>query len=219
MSASSRSLQEARDAYKSIKNPQYYNGWAETYNTDCKLMEYQGHVVSAKLLRKHFKLSPDKATVLDVACGTGLVAKELFSLGFRQFVGVDGSQAMLDKASPLGLYQDLHLALLGTQPLPVNPGKFDVVMMVGVLHKKYLPVEVVRELCQAAKPGGLVVMTKANYQTNDSYTEDLLRELGRMEEEGLWKQLEVQVVNKYMMDPSHTEGWVSGTSYIYQKTL
>lgn len=43
-------------------------------------------------------------------------------LGFRHFVGVDGSKGMLELAANTGFYQDLRLALLGTQPLPAQAG-------------------------------------------------------------------------------------------------
>lgn len=43
-------------------------------------------------------------------------------LGFRHFVGVDGSKGMLDKANDTGLYQHLEHTLLGSEPLPAEPG-------------------------------------------------------------------------------------------------
>lgn len=103
-------------------------------------------------------------------------------MGFRHFVGVDGSEGMLRKAEKTGLYQDLKLVLLGPQPLPVQtgvththlphihkyspvllvltegisllvPDVFDVVTIVGALDAGFVPVSAVRELCRAAKPG------------------------------------------------------------------
>lgn len=117
-----RTLQDARNAFKCSKNPHSYDQWADTYITDHTMMGYKGPYVTAEVLMKHFTLSPEKVRVLDLACGTGWVAQQLFSLGFRDFVGVDGSQPMLDKACLTGLYQDLHLTLLGTEPLPVDSG-------------------------------------------------------------------------------------------------
>lgn len=46
----------------------------------------------------------------------------MFDLGFRHFVGVDGSERMLEKAAQTNLYQDLKLAILGPQLLPTQPG-------------------------------------------------------------------------------------------------
>lgn len=46
----------------------------------------------------------------------------MVKLGFRRFVGVDGSKGMLQRAAETGLYQDLRLALLGTERLPAQTG-------------------------------------------------------------------------------------------------
>uniref|UniRef100_A0A8C6U605 Methyltransferase type 11 domain-containing protein n=1 Tax=Neogobius melanostomus TaxID=47308 RepID=A0A8C6U605_9GOBI len=222
MSDIQRTLQDAQAALKSCQFPQSYDQWADNYNTDCCNLGYKGPVCTAEVLMKHFTLSPDQVRVLDLACGTGLVAKELYSLGFRHFVGVDASQSMLEKARLTGLYQDLHQVLLGTEPLPVNSGEFDVVTLTGCLLRQYVPVEVIREVCQVAKPGGLVVMARGNHQTPDnaSYTEELQREMQRMEEEGLWKKLEVLQVEHYFGNYNQLD-WLhnSGSVYLYQKAV
>uniref|UniRef100_A0A8C6UUN5 Methyltransferase type 11 domain-containing protein n=1 Tax=Neogobius melanostomus TaxID=47308 RepID=A0A8C6UUN5_9GOBI len=221
MSDNQRTLQDAQAALKSCKVPQSYDQWADNYNTDCSNLGYKAPVCTAEVLMKHFTLSPDQARVLDLACGTGLVAKQLSSLGFRHFVGVDASQPMLEKARLTGLYQDLHQVLLGTEPLPVNSGEFDVVTMTGCLYRKYVPVEVIRELCQVAKPGGLVVMARGNYQTPDnaSFSEELQREMDRMEEEGLWKKLEVLQEEHYCTNYYQLGDSLPGSVYLYQKAV
>lgn len=47
---------------------------------------------------------------------------KLFDLGFRRFVGVDGSKGMLEQAAETGLYQELKQAMLGAEPLPAQTG-------------------------------------------------------------------------------------------------
>lgn len=46
----------------------------------------------------------------------------MLELGFKHFVGVDGSQGMLDQAAKTGIYEELRLALLGAEPLPAKIG-------------------------------------------------------------------------------------------------
>lgn len=46
----------------------------------------------------------------------------MFDLGFKHFVGVDGSKGMLEQAAKSVLYRELKLALLGTDPLPAQTG-------------------------------------------------------------------------------------------------
>uniref|UniRef100_UPI003AAC11DB methyltransferase-like protein 27 n=1 Tax=Centroberyx gerrardi TaxID=166262 RepID=UPI003AAC11DB len=133
---------------------QFYEFWAENYGKDMSVLGYNGPALAADCLLSHFAGSREAALVLDVACGTGLVA-QMSELGFRHFVGVDGSKGMLEQAAKTGLYQDLRLALLGTQPLPAQAGVFDVVMIVGSLRVGIVPVSAVREMCNATKPGNL----------------------------------------------------------------
>ncbi len=47
----------------------------------------------------------------------------MVEVGFRHFVGVDGSKGMLQQAAKTGLYQDLRLAVLGLEPLPAQSGQ------------------------------------------------------------------------------------------------
>uniref|UniRef100_A0A8C6UXD3 Methyltransferase domain-containing protein n=1 Tax=Neogobius melanostomus TaxID=47308 RepID=A0A8C6UXD3_9GOBI len=202
-----------RAALKSCKVPQSYDQWADNYNTDCSNLGYKAPVCTAEVLMKHFTLSPDQARVLDLACGTGLVAKQLSSLGFRHFVGVDASQPMLEKARLTGLYQDLHQVLLGTEPLPVNSGEFDVVTMTGCLYRKYVPVEVIRELCQVAKPG---IRHGCGSSLEGVWH---LREMDRMEEEGLWKKLEVLQEEHYCTNYYQLGDSLPGSVYLYQKAV
>lgn len=49
----------------------------------------------------------------------------MFDLGFKHFVGVDGSKGMLEQAAKSGLYRELKLALLGTDPLTLWANKAD----------------------------------------------------------------------------------------------
>lgn len=104
----------------------------------------------------------------------------MFEQGFRDFVGVDGSEGMLLEAEKTGLYRKLELAILGPETLPAATGTrqrpqsatgstaplelygaavclplgvFDVVIVAGALDEGFIPVSVVKELHRAAKAG------------------------------------------------------------------
>ncbi len=47
-------------------------------------------------------------------------------MGFRQFVGIDGSLKMLEFAKKTGLYQQLTQCLLGQDEIPVESGNHAV---------------------------------------------------------------------------------------------
>ncbi|XP_024917251.1 methyltransferase-like protein 27 [Cynoglossus semilaevis] len=169
MSNCIRTENQARAAFQSASKRldpkdrvEYYNSWAETYDKDISLVSYSAPELAVNFLFEHYKGNPEEALVLDVACGTGLVAKRMNQLGFRHFVGVDGSKGMLDKANDTGLYQHLEHTLLGSEPLPAEPGKFDVVMIVGALRPGLVPISVIEELYKAAKPGAYICMSRVN---------------------------------------------------------
>ncbi|XP_073341783.1 methyltransferase-like protein 27 [Pagrus major] len=233
MADCSRTVEEVKSLMKSCRgsNPQqvaeHFTRWAPTYEQDIKKLNYGPVSLAVDFLNSKFCGKREEAQVLDVACGSGLVAKTMVELGFRHFVGVDCSQGMLDEAAKTGLYQDLRLALLGTQRLPAETGAFDVVIITGSLHEDYVPVSVIRELCDAIKPGGYACMTAVDRKSEkgDKYRASLQRELQLMVEEGLWTHVSTEVIKEYMHDiyndhdDKQSEHWLQGTLYLYRKSL
>ncbi|XP_068425390.1 methyltransferase-like protein 27 [Clinocottus analis] len=219
---------EGADSQQRMK---FYNSWAETYEQDTRMIKYRAAHLGVDLLNANFSVNPEEVRVLDVACGSGLVAKQMVELGFKHFVGVDGSQGMLALAAKTGLYEELKLALLGTEPLPAQTGAFDVVIIVGALDPGFVPVTIVRELCHAAKPGGLVCMSRGDHSgaAGQQYKKELERELQQMQEEGLWSQVGLKYTDRYMedlhLDPERVQElqqeqrFISGTAYLYKKAL
>lgn len=51
--------------------------------------------------------------------------------GFKYFVGVDGSEGMLEVARSCGLYQELKQSMLGEEPIPVQSGKTDSLVQIS----------------------------------------------------------------------------------------
>ncbi|TNN34074.1 Williams-Beuren syndrome chromosomal region 27 protein [Liparis tanakae] len=190
------------------------------------MLNYRAPHQAVHFLSENFSRRPEEVQVLDVACGSGLVARLMAELGFKHFVGVDGSQGMLDQATKTGLYKELKLALLGTEPLPAQPGVFDLVMIVGALRDGFVPVSVVRELCLAAAPGGYVCMSRNGLESEsgNQYKVSLEAELQLMEEEGLWSHVTTKEIDQYMIDVYNCDHvqkdkYVHGTMYLYRKSL
>uniref|UniRef100_A0A3P9L4A6 Methyltransferase like 27 n=1 Tax=Oryzias latipes TaxID=8090 RepID=A0A3P9L4A6_ORYLA len=199
----------------------FYNSWAKNYDQHVAVLDYRAPTLAADSVLPHFSGSRKSAAVLDVACGTGLVAKQMKKRGFELFVGVDGSDAMLNEAKESGLYRDLKQYLLGEEPFPALwAGSFDVVMIVGALSVGQVPVAVVRDLCEAAKPGGLICMTTRSNSDNLEYKTALERELQQMEKEGLWSCVEITEVTDWERAVSEQEdGYISGVVYLFKKTI
>ncbi|XP_032433065.1 methyltransferase-like protein 27 isoform X2 [Xiphophorus hellerii] len=234
MSADSNTFESVKavilSAHKSTTSEEkvsFYNRWAENYDqllhvkdisSDVAVLDYRAPSLAADCISSHFSNVREAAVVLDVACGTGLVAKHMRKLGFEHFVGVDGSEAMLGRARESGLYQDLKQCMLGEEPLPVQWGSFDVVVIVGALSSGQVPIGIARHLCSATKPGGSICMTTRSNQDNLEYKAALDSELRKMEEEELWTCLEVTEVKDWERAVSEKEdGYISGVVYLYKK--
>uniref|UniRef100_A0A8C6GTR9 Methyltransferase like 27 n=1 Tax=Mus spicilegus TaxID=10103 RepID=A0A8C6GTR9_MUSSI len=100
----------------------FYDDWAPEYDQDVAALKYRAPRLAVDCLSRAFRGSPHDALILDVACGTGLVAVELQARGFLQVQGVDGSPEMLKQARTRGLYHHLSLCTLGQEPLPDPEG-------------------------------------------------------------------------------------------------
>ncbi|XP_061607174.1 methyltransferase-like protein 27 isoform X2 [Phyllopteryx taeniolatus] len=186
---------------------------------DVELIEYRAPALAAEGVSAHFSGERRAAApVLDVACGTGKVAKMMEREGFRHFVGVDCSEGMLRSARRSGLYRELKAAVLGDQPLPVPSGEFEVVIIVGALSSSHISVCVIRELCRAAKQGGLVCMTAKCDSENLDYKAALEGEMKQMEDEGLWRRVDVIHVTEWQRGVTdHERGYIPGCVYLFEK--
>jgi demethylmenaquinone methyltransferase / 2-methoxy-6-polyprenyl-1,4-benzoquinol methylase len=97
--------------------------------------------------------------VLDVATGTGLVARELAMRNLR-VVGVDQSPAMLGRgvaaAGRDGLADRVRFALAQGQALPFADETFDALTFTYLLRYVDDPAATVRELARVLRPGGVM---------------------------------------------------------------
>ncbi|XP_048225247.1 methyltransferase-like protein 27 isoform X3 [Perognathus longimembris pacificus] len=130
----------------------FYDRWARDYDQDVAALQYQAPRLAVDCLINTCPGLDLQSLILDVACGTGLVASELQARGFLQLHGVDGSPEMLKQAQARGLYQKLSLCTLGQEPLPSPEGTFDVVLIVGALSHGQVPCTVIPELLRVTKP-------------------------------------------------------------------
>ncbi|NXG21233.1 MET27 protein, partial [Grallaria varia] len=199
-----------------------YDGWAARYEQDVAALEYRAPHLAAASLAFAFPAPPAGARLLDVACGTGLVARELHRRGFSCLHGVDGSAGMLERAQHTKLYQELWQCVLGQEPLPAPTDHYDAVTVVGALGEGQVPVTVLPELLRVTKPGGFLCLTTRSNPSNVRYKRELEAELGRLERCGAWQKLLAQEVERWEKATSEEEstqgtGYISGVVYLYQK--
>ncbi|XP_003794297.2 methyltransferase-like protein 27 isoform X2 [Otolemur garnettii] len=203
----------------------FYDSWAPDYDQDVATLQYRAPRLAVDCLSQAFPGLPHDALILDVACGTGLVAAELQARGFSQLHGVDGSPGMLEQARARSLYQHLSLCTLGQELLPSPEGTFDAVLMVGALSDGQVPCTAIPELLRVTKPGGLVCLTTRTNPSNLRYKEALEATLDGLEQARVWQRLVAWPVDRWELATSElevgpntlTEGFISGIVYLYRK--
>ena len=112
-----------------------------------------------RLLVEFSRAGPDN-TVLDVACGAGLVVCA-FAPSVRHATGIDVTPAMLERARALA--RDKALANVSweqgdVQSLPYPDASFTIVVSRFTFHHFPEPLAVLREMVRVCAPGGRVVV-------------------------------------------------------------
>ncbi|XP_069470921.1 methyltransferase-like protein 27 isoform X2 [Ambystoma mexicanum] len=230
MSTPSRSLSEVRKVILSAHTPisveekvQFYDNWALDYEQDVDVLEYRAPRLAADCLASVIPTDRASQLILDVACGTGLVAAELSRHGFRFFHGVDGSEQMMELARQKNLYQELKKCMLGQEPLLLPAEQYDAVIIVGALSEGQVPCSVVPEICCMTKPGGIICLTTRCNASNLQYKAHLDEVLREMEHKGLWEQVKVLEVADWEKTTSEHDAtlgseFISGVVYLYRKS-
>ena len=164
---------------------QRYDEWAKDYDDNLEQdFEWLGPERAAETLTKFV---PREAAICDAGVGTGLVGRQLAERGYRNLVGFDLSQGMLEEARNKKVYRELHQMVMG-EPLEFAGDSFDAVISVGVLTVGHAPASSFDELIRITRPGGHILFTLRP----DTYEDSGFKEKqSALESEGKWKLLEV----------------------------
>lgn len=99
----------------------------------------------------------DKA-VLDFGCGDGHHAAEISNMGARQVVGVDISEAMIQRAKANEVPErSISFTLYDGKQIPSPDAGFEIVMSNFVLHNISDTESILKEINRVMKPGGQFV--------------------------------------------------------------
>jgi demethylmenaquinone methyltransferase / 2-methoxy-6-polyprenyl-1,4-benzoquinol methylase len=126
-----------------------FEGIADSYDRPAELLSLgQYHRWRRRAVRS-LRIS-DGALVLDVATGTGLVARDLVQAHGARVVGVDLTHAMLNHAHAPGIF----LVAGRAEQLPFPDASFDGVVFTYLLRYVDDPEITLAELARVLRPGG-----------------------------------------------------------------
>lgn len=170
----------------------YYDDWAETYEETLEKWHYRAPQDSVALLAPH--LAPG-ARILDLGCGTGLLAVALGARGAFSIDGIDISADSLKLAEQRGGYARLIQHDLQKLPLPVADDAYDAAASVGVLTYIEEVEPLLRDLCRCVRSGGTITFTQRTDRWEDCGLPEML---ARLEGEGLLTVLQITEPKPYL---------------------
>lgn len=103
----------------------------------------------------------DKARILDVGCGNGVISRHLGKLGFN-VLGIDVSEAAIEKARQLNNMDNVKFEVLSAEQLVADGQTFDAVICSEVLEHLSQPSALLKVLHQSIKPEGILIVTVPN---------------------------------------------------------
>ena len=151
------------DAY-AVRTPDdnraLYRDWAATYESD--FADAHGYVYHQEVVRIFHEAVTaaevrGEQLVLDVGCGTGIVAEALHQRGFSSIDGIDISPEMLAEAERKNLYRSLAEVDV-TQPIAIETATYDGVVSAGTFTHGHLGPEPIRELVRLGAPASIFAL-------------------------------------------------------------
>jgi ubiquinone/menaquinone biosynthesis C-methylase UbiE len=128
------------------------------------------HKIEANFLKKTLlEIKKDKLKILDVACGTGRMLPEIFSVGKEiEYIGFDSSKEMTKylekKSNNMNIEKNVKIKIGDASEMPFEDGGFDVVYSFHLLW--HLPKKeqekIIKEMLRVCKKGGFVVFDILN---------------------------------------------------------
>ncbi len=147
-------LSDVYDAKSPDQSRAIYNDWAGSYDADNLARGFRLPSLGAGLFARHMGLT--EGSVLDAACGTGLVGESLALLGYGPITGCDLSPGMLAAAKGTGAYGNLVEADMG-EGVPFEDDTFAGFTCLGAFGPGHAPPESLIHLSRVIRSGGIGV--------------------------------------------------------------
>ena len=133
---------------------EFWDRRAAVYDADAGVFYREAYEKTTACMRKYLKPTD---TVLDFACGTGIVTLSL-SPDVKELRGIDISDEMIRRAQGKAAAQDIANVLLTQTDLfdaALAPASFDAVLACNVLLYVEQRAEVLARICALLRPGGM----------------------------------------------------------------
>lgn len=104
---------------------------------------------------------PEKATILDVGCGNGIISRNLGRKGFN-VLGVDVSPKTIEKAKSLNDLPNVTFKVLSAEELSVSETKYHAIICSEVIEHLSKPSLLLNALHQSLQPNGVLIVTVPN---------------------------------------------------------
>lgn len=137
----------------------YYDGFAKNYDEVCR--RQYAYAIPQKVEEWAVTLAGKNVSLLDLGCGTGLIAKSLKTAGVQgDWWAIDISQEMLNRAMSQGLYSKSVKWDLNKGLPPIGPHRFSLITACGCLEFIRPIKTILKNIASALDPeGGEVWLT------------------------------------------------------------
>jgi len=150
-----------------------YDKWASQYDEDLSVLGGGSNVAGLSTSQVLLRYADPKThpRLIDVGCGTGAAAPTLHAKGWRDFVGLDLSPGMLEKAGERKHDGKCIYGELLNKAMPesgLQDDSFDVLHAAAIFAPGQAPASSFDEFVRIVRPGGLLVFSiRQHYYDSD----------------------------------------------------
>lgn len=137
---------------KEKDNKGFWDRWAKRYDF---VMSKDGRTY-AQIVDQMKRVLDRKMTVLELACGTGLLSVQLAG-SVKLLEATDFSEEMIRKAKAKAHSARLHFSVQDATSLSYASETFDAVVISNALHIMPEPEKALAEIKRVLKPGGILI--------------------------------------------------------------
>lgn len=110
--------------------------------------------------------------IADIGCNNGYYMFRMLPYEPRLVLGLEPSVQhyyCFKALSKMAGTKNLHVDLLGVEHINLFPNSFDVIFLLGIIYHRISPVEVLRDIHTALKPGGTLLLESQAIPGNDPW--------------------------------------------------